>query len=146
MKKKSMLPTIELMTLNNIISDEEKARDLIPWPFLRIYLFCSPCVTAVLANAHAFVGGLQLLPLGGKNLDNQGRDGQENPLDGEPPPTNEDPPEDAAVFVFQLGFSDHLNIYIGAAALRTSHFYFSLQISFCAWDDTILFLCVAKIN
>jgi len=84
-------------------------------------------MTTVLTDTHAFVCSLQFLPFGGKNLDNQCRDSQENPLDGEPPPTNEDPPEDAAVFVFQLGFSDHLDIHIGAAALRTCHFSFSLQ-------------------
>lgn len=77
-----------------------------------------------LTNTHAFVGGLQLLSFRCENLNNQCRDGQENPFDGEPPPTNEDPPEDAAVFGLQLGFSDHLDIYIGAAAFWTSHFLF----------------------
>ena len=123
MKKESMLRTIGLMTWNNIINNKERAGGIIPWPlFLFMRLFCFPGFAAILANAHAFVNGFQLLPLGGKNLDNQRRNGQEDPLDGKPPPTDEKPPKDAAVFGLQFGFRYHLDIYIGAAALGTSHF------------------------
>jgi len=103
-------------------------------------------MTAVLANAHAFVCGFQLLSFGGKNLDNQCRNGQEKPLDGDPPPTNENPPKEAMMFVFQLGFSDHLNIHIGAATFWTSHFCFLPSNSFALWVKPILFPFQSKIN
>lgn len=79
-------------------------------------------MSAILADTHAFVCGFQFLPLGGKNLDNQCRNEQADPLDRKPPPTNADPPNDAVVLVLQLGFSYHLDIHIVAAALGTSHF------------------------
>ena len=63
-------------------------------------------MTAALAHAHAYVFCLQLLPLGGENLDNQCRDCQENPLERKPPPTDKEPPEDAAVLGYQLCFSN----------------------------------------
>jgi len=103
-------------------------------------------MTAVLTDTHAFVNSLQLLPLRGKNLDNKCRDGQEDPLDGDPPPTNKNPPEEAAVFGLQLGFSDHLNIHIGAATFWTSHFCFLPSNSFALWVKPILFPFQSKIN
>ena len=78
-------------------------------------------MTAALAHAHAYVFCLQLLPLGGENLDNQCRDEETEPFDGNPPPTNKEPPEDAAVLGFQLCFSNHLHIHIRASAFWTSH-------------------------
>lgn len=81
-----------------------------------------PVVAAILANAHGAMLNLRFVFLRGENFDDQGRDCKYKPLDGPPPPADEQPPEQAVVNRFQIGFRYHLDIYIFASAFRTFHF------------------------
>ena len=63
----------------------------------------------------------KFLPLRNKDFHNQRRDGQENPLDEQPPPANENPPEESVMLVFKLGFRYSLNVYIRGTTLGANH-------------------------
>jgi hypothetical protein len=75
---------------------KKKNRGEIPcFLFLRF-----PRMSAVLADTHAFVLGLQLLLLGGKNRNDQSRKGKAKPPNRNPPPTNQQPPEYSVMLPF----------------------------------------------
>ena len=99
----------------------EKGRGIIPCLFCFIRSSDLPRMSAVMAHTHLLVLCLQFLPFRRKNLDNQCRDSQEKPLNGKPPPTDAQPPQDATVLCYQLRFCNHLDIHIFAFAFRTGH-------------------------
>ena len=78
-------------------------------------------MAAILANKHGMMLGFEFLLFGGKNLDDEGGNSKAQPLDGNPPGPNKQPPDTAFVFGFQLGFADHLRIDIGRATTGTIH-------------------------
>ena len=94
-----------------------------PLPSFFMQLFNFPRMAAVIANTHLFVGGYHLSSFRNKNLDDQCRKGENQPLDGEPPPSNKQPPNNASMLGFKLCFSNHLNIRIGTIALRTNQLF-----------------------
>lgn len=84
-------------------------------------------VPAILADAHRTVLNLCFVIFGCEDFDDQRGDGENEPLDGPPPPADKQPPENTVMFDFQIGFRDHLNRDIFASALGTSHFLFLLS-------------------
>ena len=84
-------------------------------------------VPAILADAHGTVLNFCPVIFGCEDFDDQRRDGENEPLDGPPPPADKQPPENTVMFDFQVGFRDHLDRDIFASALGTSHFLFLLS-------------------
>ena len=106
---------------------------------------CSPFMTATLADEHGDVCGFQLLLFGRKYLDDQSRDSQEYPFDGEPPPANECPPEATPMLCFELRFRHHLHVYVGRSAAGAFSFrwlaylLFDLVTGSAGWAKVCIF-------
>ena len=71
---------------------------------------------------------LELLFLRSENLDDQGRDGEHKPLDRNPPPADDQPPENAVMLVDELCLGHDLHIDISALTLRANHDYSSYSV------------------
>ena len=99
-----------------------------------------PVVAAALADPHGLVSGPGLILFWGKQLHNQSGECQENPLNGQPPPADEDPPQDTVTLLEQLRLRDHLCIDLFAAAFGANHVYpllsylviFRITLAYCA--------------
>ena len=79
-----------------------------------------PVIAAILADTYGFRDVHSLLLPVPEDLEDQRRNGQEDPLDGDPPPTHEDPPENAVMLILQLYLVYDLDIHILTAAFRTT--------------------------
>lgn len=56
-----------------------------------------------------------------KDLHNQGRNREDQPLDEQPPPADEQPPKDAVMLILELHVGDDLSANILGSAFWTSH-------------------------
>ena len=87
----------------------------------RKQLLYLPAFSAVLADRHLPVDRLHFISLRGEDLHNQCRYCKEDPLNGNPPPANQKPPENPMMLFFELSFRNNLYADICASAFWTFH-------------------------
>lgn len=101
---------------------------VLPHQFL--FLLHAPTIGAILTDANGLLLVQNFLSLGCKNCNNEGREGEEQPPEGKPPPANEQPPQNAVMLVFYLHFVHNSYIYIFTATPGTFHnvYLFSIML------------------
>lgn len=77
-------------------------------------------MAAILAHTHSNMLRCDLLTLWCKDFDNKRRKSKNEPLDRQPPPTNQQPPDATSVFSFQLRFRNHLNTNVMCTTIRAT--------------------------
>lgn len=80
-----------------------------------------PHMSARLTNSLCNVLLLEFLPLWRKDFNYKGRYCKENPLNENPPPSNQKPPYNAVMLILQLGLGYSLNSHVRSTTLRTNH-------------------------
>ena len=84
---------------------------------------CFPCVSAVLADAHRLMYCFGFVLPRTEDCNDQSRQCEEQPPDGNPPPTNAHPPDDAVMLTLQLRFGNCLYVNVLALAFGTNHIF-----------------------
>jgi hypothetical protein len=80
-----------------------------------------PSVTTGLATANSSLLCNNLLLLSAEYFNDKSRESKEKPFDGNPPKSDEKPPYNVVVLVFDFHIGDNVHCYFVASAFRTLH-------------------------